>query len=121
MSFTDMAETLDTACIAAFGVPANLYPQSTPTTAVQITGIFEKPSMLEEMMPGFTAVVRFFVKLPDITPTPRLGDIVTVGATSYDLWEIETDAVGGSTLKLRLRSNVSRKYQQAGKAKIAAV
>jgi hypothetical protein len=86
MTFQDLAETLDSTCINAFGTTATLYPQSTPTTAVPINGIFEKPNMLEEVLPGFgTSVVRFFVGYLDITPAPQHGDIIKINGFMYDV------------------------------------
>jgi len=104
MSFTDLAAKLDQACIDTFGVTANLYPQTQPETAVPITGIFSTPSMLEEIAPGFgVAVIRFFVRQQDITPQPNHGDQLEVNSVRYDVYEAETDAVGGCTLKLRIK------------------
>lgn len=113
-----MAEILDTACIVAFGTTAVLYPQSTPETAVPIQGIFEKPSILEEVLPGFSSLVRFFVGYLDITPAPQHGDIITIYGTSYDVDDMEVDAVGGATLKLRKRSNTVSKRTMQGTAMI---
>jgi hypothetical protein len=122
MTFQDLAETLDAICIDTFGTTANFYPQSTPNTAIPIQGVFEKPAMLEDVLPGWgTSVVRFFIGFQSVNPSPQHGDILTINSSSYDINEVEVDAVGGATLKLRLRSNLSNKQSMPGVSRIAAV
>ena len=71
---------------------------------VAIHGSIADSPMLEPFGPGSsmgTSVVYFFVFMPDITPQPQKGDIVTLNGVTYDISETPTVENGGSTLQLR--------------------
>ena len=103
--FPNLAEAADLACLAAFGIPATFTPQD-GSGAQQITGIIRTPAMAEDYLPGGnpgTSVVRLFVRFVDLTPKPQHGDTVTINGTTYNVFEVEADVVGGAVLKLRTK------------------
>lgn len=99
----DLFSQLDNACLATFGIPATLFPQS--GGEVEIVGAFLPPALVEDIFPGQGAsAIRFFVRLSEITPTPQHGDQLEINEVPYDVFEIEADNVGGGVLKLRKRA-----------------
>ena len=69
-----------------------------------INGIIAPPPLLEQVPPGSNTgvtVIYLFIRLVDITPNPRLGDVLTLDGVGYDITDILADSQGGATLKLR--------------------
>lgn len=102
MAFSDLVATMDAACLGTFGVAATFHPKFGGSFA--ITGIIKPPAMEEQFQPGGTdgvSVVRFFVRLADLSPLPAKGDGVTIAGVTYDVSIVEADSEGGATLKLR--------------------
>jgi hypothetical protein len=103
MAWSDLVNTLDTACLATFGIAVTFTPQD-GSGEQQITGIIQNPAMAEDYVPGSvqgTAVVRLFVRFAGIAPAPRMGDTITMNGTTYDVQEVAVDTQGGAVLKLR--------------------
>lgn len=99
---------VDDACFAAFGLTQdNVLVQFTPqdgSGTQQIDGIVVKPALEEASQPGSskgTKVMRLFVRFIEITPNPRVGDVITVNGVDYAVNDIDVDRAGGSVLKLR--------------------
>ena len=104
MAWSDLVNTLDGACLAAFGTPVMFTPQD-GSGAQQIAGIIQHPAMAEDYVPGGvqgTSVVRLFVSFANIAPPPRHGDTITVNSIVYDVVDVDVDAQGGAVLKLRV-------------------
>ncbi len=104
MAWSDLVNTLDSACLATFGTAVTFTPQD-GSGAQQITGIIQHPAMTEDYVPGSvqgTSVVRLFVRFANITPPPRHGDTITVNSIGYDVVDVDVDAQGGAVLKLRV-------------------
>ena len=73
MAFSDLVNSMDTACLDAFGTAVTFTPQN-GSGAQQITGIIQNPAMAEDYVPGSvqgTAVVRLFVRFANLAPPPR--------------------------------------------------
>ena len=103
MPWSDLVNTMDSACLSTFGTPATFTPQD-GSGAQQITGIIQTPAMAEDYVPGSlqgTAVVRLFIRFASIAPSPQHGDTVTINGTTYNVVEVEADTQGGAVLKLR--------------------
>ncbi len=103
MPWSDLASSMDAACLAVFGVPVTLIPQD-GSGDQQITGIIQNPAMAEDYIPGSvqgTDVVRLFVRFAQIVPAPQLGDTVTITGNAYTVQEVAVDPEGGAVLKLR--------------------
>jgi hypothetical protein len=103
MAWSDLVNIVDSACLAAFGVPATFTPQD-GSGAQQITGIIRTPAMGEDAIPGGiqgVSVVRFFVQFSTIAPAPQHGDTVTINAITYVVAEVDVDVHGDAVLKLR--------------------
>jgi hypothetical protein len=94
-----MVEAMHQAALGAFGIPAVWTPQG-GGTPVAITGVIQKPAMLEDVLPGSAAVIRFFVDFNDAPPTR--GDTVTLNGTVYMIADMDVDIEGGAVLKLRV-------------------
>jgi hypothetical protein len=104
MSWSNLVNALDAACLATFGVPATFTPQD-GSGAQQIVGIIQNPAMAEGYVPGSvqgTSVVRLFVRFADIAPPPRHGDDITLNGILYSVVEVEVDTQGSAVLKLRV-------------------
>jgi len=104
MAFSDLVNTMDIACLDAFGTPVIFTPQD-GSGAQQITGIIQNPAMAEDYVPGSvqgTAVVRLFVRFANLARPPRHGDTVAIGGIVYDVLEVAVDTEGGAVLKLRI-------------------
>jgi hypothetical protein len=108
MDWTLLEAAGNAAMIATFGVSATFTPQdgSGGWLAPQdIKGIVTRPAMLEDLPPAFgsgTSVVRLWVNIETISPTPQHGDQVGFGGNVYAVQEIEADIDGGAVLKLRI-------------------
>ena len=103
MAFADLVNSIDVACLTAFGGPATFTPQD-GSGAQQIAGIIQTPAMAEDYTPGSiqgSSVVRLFVRFAAISPQPRHGDTITINGIVYDVVEVEADLAGGAVLKLR--------------------
>ena len=103
MPWSDLVNTMDSACLSTFGTPATFTPQD-GSGAQQITGIIQTPAMAEDYVPGSlqgTAVVRLFIRFAVIAPAPQHGDTVTINGVTYNVAEVEVDTQGGAVLKLR--------------------
>ena len=102
MAWDDQVSALDSACLAAFGVPATHMP--TGAAAVPVIGIIQNPALVEDYVPGSAqgvSVVRFFVRFAEMNPQPAHGDQLLLNGILYDVFEIEADRAGGAVLKLR--------------------
>jgi hypothetical protein len=100
----DLSNSVDAACLNTWGVPATFTPQD-DSGPQQITGIIQNPAMAEDYVPGSvvgTSVVRFFVRLSEISPQPGHGDTITLNGITYNVFEVEADIHGGAVLKLRI-------------------
>lgn len=101
--FVNMSESLDNACLKIFGNTATFYPATGGSYVV--TGILMRPTMFEELMPGFGSVnIRLFCRFIDLNPVPVRGDVVSMGGNSYDVADIQVDETGGAEIRLRERS-----------------
>ena len=92
--------------ITANGETAMFYPQNN-SVAQSINGIIAPPPFLEEVTPGSldgVTIIYFFVRLADITPTPALGDTISLNGVSYDVQDVLADSQGAGTLRLRRNS-----------------
>ncbi len=102
MPWDDQVAAMDSACLAAFGVPATHMPPG--ADEVPITGIIQNPALAEDYVPGSAhgvSVVRFFVRLAGMNPQPAHGDELLLNGILYDVFEIEADRAGCAVLKLR--------------------
>jgi hypothetical protein len=108
--YQTLVDNLDTLCISTFGVAAVHYPQTTPGDnvlwgGIPITGIFEDPALAEDYIPGSlppgVTVVRFFIRLADLTVQPKKGDLLVINAVQYSVFDLDIDVEGSATLKLR--------------------
>jgi hypothetical protein len=109
MAWPDLAQTLRTACLNTWPTTALFQPQGGPPS--QITGVWETPPMLEDVIPGSSqgvSVVYFWVDIDNISPTPQKGDQMTIKGVTYTIFDPnvrpEGNADGGATLKLRRNS-----------------
>jgi hypothetical protein len=109
MSFQTSVLVMQDACVATFGLGANaVTAQFTPqdnSGVQQIDGIIETPAMEEDRIPGSpsgASVVRLYVQLAAITPTPKRGDVITINGVHYDIADVAADRIGGGCLKLRV-------------------
>lgn len=103
MAFSDLVNTMDTACLAAFGTPVTFTPQD-GSGPHQISGIIQTPAMAEDYLPGSiqgTALIRLFVRFANLNPLPQHGDTITINGKTYNVNEVEADSQGGAVLKLR--------------------
>jgi hypothetical protein len=103
MAWPDLVNTLDTACLATFGIAVRFTPQD-GFGEQQITGIIQNPAIAEDYVPGSlqgTAVIRLFVRFANINPPPQHGDSVTINGIAYTVVEVDVDPQGGAVLKLR--------------------
>jgi hypothetical protein len=103
MAWSDLVNSMDTACLAVFGTPITFTPQD-GSAAQAITAIIQTPAMAEDYVPGSIQgadVVRLFVRFANITPPPRSGDTVTISGIVYNVQEVAVDIAGGAVLKLR--------------------
>jgi hypothetical protein len=102
-SWTNLVEAMHQAALGAFGVPAT-WSQQGGGAASPIVGIIRKPAQLEDVFPGSagSSVVRFFVDLNGLSPSPQHGDTMTLNGNVYVIADIEVDIEGGAVLKLRI-------------------
>jgi hypothetical protein len=105
MSFSDSLQDVDDVCLAVFGLAQDGFvveftPQDGSGTK-QIDGIIKKPALEEEFLPGNSNVVRLFVRLTEIVPAPRKGDVIAINGKQYVIAEAPVDSMGGAVLKLR--------------------
>ena len=96
MSWAAAVGALNAACLGSFGQSVTYEPAVGAPFAV--TGILETGVRPEDAAPGVHAVL--FVQLADFAQPPQRGDAVTIGATTYKVFEIEADGQGGATLGL---------------------
>ena len=104
MSWSNLVNALDAACLATFGVSATFTPQD-GSGAQQITGIVQNPAMAEDYVTGSvqgTSVVRLFVRFAGIVPAPQHGDLIAINGILYNVAEVAVDTQGGAVLKLRV-------------------
>jgi hypothetical protein len=96
-----LTQSLFLAALNAFPVTAILTPQSTGVP-VAINCIEMDPAQPEDIYPGSArTVVRLFVNISLITPTPQHGDAVTYNCANYAVMGAPQDINGGAVLKLR--------------------
>jgi hypothetical protein len=100
---------MQSAILQTFGLGAkNVTVQFTPqdgSGVKNIDGVLADPAMEEDKVPGSTdgaAVLRLYVVLANITPTPRRGDVITVNGVHYEIADAPADRAGGAILKLRI-------------------
>lgn len=97
-----LAEMADNTILGTYAVPATFHPQGFPD--VDITGIIKAPSLDEEQLPGSASgvnTVRFFVRWVDITPSPKIGDRITLNGVLYNVYRVSVDESGGALLILQ--------------------
>jgi hypothetical protein len=100
--WADLTEAANVAAIDTFGFPATLQPQG-GLPAVSISGVIMNPAMGEDVAPTAGAsVLRFFVNYSDVSPAPRMGDVVVISGFSYAITEPVVDTNGAAVLKLRI-------------------
>ena len=105
MNWGSALSFLDSSVVKTLGgVPATFTPQDGSGDQT-INGLIKTPAMEEDFVPGSlqgTSVVRFWVKITDITPAPQNGDVVTLNGVEYAVQvPPDVDSQGGATLKLR--------------------
>lgn len=93
--------------VSKFGTAATFYPQTTHV-ATPINGIIAPPPIIEELLPGGatgTALIHFFVRWADISPSLKNGDTVFLAGIMYDVFDVNVDRQGGATIRLRKAKN----------------
>lgn len=111
MSWENLVEALDNTVLNTFPAggtagAVTFLPQSGGSQT--IAGVIANPAMAEDYVPGSSAnvsVIRLFVRLVDISPSPQKGDQVEIASATYDVAEVQVDAAGGAILKLRKTSS----------------
>lgn len=106
MPWADAVASANAAFLATWPQAAQFNPQS-GGGPIAITGVIDKPVMLEDVRPGSTSgtsVVRFWVDFANLSPQPQNGDHLTLNGVSYDCFDVEVDPDGGGAL-LKLRRN----------------
>jgi hypothetical protein len=97
MSWESAMGALNAACLAAFGREVVYCPAAgAPFT---VTGVLETGARLEATAPGTYAVL--FLRATDLPSPPERGDEVEVDGALYKVFEVESDAAGGTVLSLR--------------------
>lgn len=90
---------LNSVALSTLGSPV-LYEQPGDADAFTVNGILQRETDEERHIDGLYA--RLFVQLADFAVPPEHGDRVTIGAVTYTVFEVQTDANGGAYLKLRV-------------------
>lgn len=101
----DPFAALNAACVSTFGksVPVSFFPQG-GGGPITVNGIPKDPAILDSY--GLTsssmpALVHLFVTMATITPTPARGDVFAINGANYTMFELGTDVIGGTFLKMR--------------------
>jgi hypothetical protein len=98
---TPFAEQVHTAVLNTFGIPITFNPRA-GGGPIAITGVPANPPTLEDQLFGDTVHLFIWVSLIDITPTPVIGDTLTLANSAvYSIMAIHADTHGGATLALR--------------------
>ena len=97
MGWDDSIGALNSACLAVFGRGITYRP--TAGAPVELRGILQTGAQLEGHAPGVYAVL--FLQAADLPEGAGLGDAVAIGADTYKVFEMESDAGGGVKLALR--------------------
>ena len=92
-----MFESLNAACVEAFGTLVTYQPES--GDAFTVKGILDKKS--EEAQYAQGVYLRLFVNVADFPQAPAQGDSATVDGTTYKVFDVLLDTGGGAYLKLR--------------------
>jgi hypothetical protein len=95
-NFSDIADGMNDACVAAFGTVCTYTPPG--GVAFAVTLILEKPIDGDMKYPGAFLVA--FGVLSDFTTTPAAGGHVTVGSDTYIVFGVHKDEEGLVTLAL---------------------
>jgi len=97
MAWDNSIGALNSACLAAFGRLVTYRPAA--GAPVELRGILQTGAQLEGRAPGVYAVL--FLQAADLPAGAGLGDAVAIGADTYKVFEMESDAGGGVKLALR--------------------
>ncbi|MBA3972653.1 MAG: hypothetical protein C0504_00385 [Candidatus Solibacter sp.] len=97
MAWDNSIGALNSACLAAFGRLVTYRPAA--GAPVELRGILQTGVQLEGRAPGVYAVL--FLQAAGLPAGAGLGDAVEIGADTYKVFEMETDAGGGVKLALR--------------------
>ena len=89
---------LNQACLKTFGSPVT-YQRAAGGAPFPITGILQKDTDEERQQDGVYA--RLFIDLFSFAVQPEQGDDVTVGGTTYKVYEVQADPTRGAWLALR--------------------
>jgi hypothetical protein len=97
MGWDNSIGALNSACLAAFGRLIIYRPNA--SAPVEVRGILQTGAQLEGRAPGLYAVL--FLQAADLPEGAGLGDAVEIGADTYKVFEMESDAGVGVKLALR--------------------
>jgi len=93
----EAVKDLDAAVVKTFGREVLYLPEAGGQAAIR--AVFQPAREAEDASPGVYAVL--FVRLADLPAVPVRGDEVEIEGVRYKVFDIETDAEGGSVLRLR--------------------